>query len=237
MAKSFAWSYSKLKNLEVCPKRHYEVDIAKNYVDTSAQLDWGNSVHKSMAAALLHKAKLPASGTGRDRVEPAPLPSEMKDYQKWVHAYTQPSLPGQLYVEQKYAITRDFQPTGWFDGNVWYRGICDKLRVNKDLALAADWKTGKVLHDSIQLMLMSQCIFSHHPQVQIINTQFVWLKDDCVTDDTFTRATIAKEWPPVLERVKALEEAARTLSYPPRPNRMCARYCPVISCPHHGKRY
>ncbi len=32
--KEWSWSYSKLKNYEVCPKRHYEVDVLKNYDDS-----------------------------------------------------------------------------------------------------------------------------------------------------------------------------------------------------------
>jgi hypothetical protein len=219
--KPFAWSYSKYKNFDACPKRHYEVDLAHNFNDSSEQLDWGNSVHDALKAAC----------TG------AYLPDGMKDYQKWVLKYAAPNLPGTLYVEQKYAITKDFQPCAWFDGRAWFRGICDLLRIDGPVALAVDWKTGKMLHDSRQLMLMSQCIFAHYPQVKRVKTEFVWLKEDACTPEVFNRATIMREWPPVLEQVKRMEEAARTLTYEPKPNRLCGRYCPVVSCPFHGKSH
>lgn len=239
--KNFSWSYSKYKNFDTCPKRHYEVDIAKNFADSSDQLDWGNEVHAKISGAILLKAGLPASGEGRDRVTPAPLPDSMKDYQMWVDLYAAPGLPGQIYVEQKYAMKKDFTPTGWSDwGGAWVRGIADVLRIDGPVARVVDWKTGKMLHDSRQLMINSQIIFAQHPQVRRIKTEFVWLKEnhiDAVTTETFDRATIHREWPPVLAQVKQMEDAARTMNYPPKPGRLCGRFCPVISCPHHGKSY
>jgi hypothetical protein len=222
MAKAWAWSYSKYKAFDSCPKRHYEVDIAKNFQDSTEQLVWGNEVHEAIQHATEGKA---------------PLPDSMKDYQRWVDQMK--NGEGTLYVEQQYAITKDFQPTQWFAHNVWLRGICDALRVSPSgkTALAWDYKTGAVRHDSRQLMLMAQCIFVHHPTVQRIKTEFIWLKDDCTTPEVFDRGTIAREWPAVLPLVKRMEEASKTLDYPPKPCGLCARYCPVLSCSFHGKRY
>ena len=217
---AFSWSYSKLKNFDTCPKRHYEVDIAKSFKDSTEQLDWGNRVHKSLADACMGKVK---------------LPEELRDYQKWVHAMR--AAPGELLVEQKYALTKDFQPCEWFGPRVWMRSVGDLVRINGTTALGVDWKTGKVIHDSSQLMLLAQCIFAFHPEVDTVNTIFVWLKDDCITQDMFKRDTIINEWPSVLERVKQLEEASRTMTYPPKPGKLCRSYCPVLSCPYHGKGY
>jgi len=48
--KPFAWSYSKLKNFEVCPKRHYNVDVIKSFKEEEGEaLVWGNMVHKALA--------------------------------------------------------------------------------------------------------------------------------------------------------------------------------------------
>ena len=222
MVKAFSWSYSKYKNYDTCPKRHYEVDIAKNYTDSSEQLIWGNEVHSAMAKGCLGE----------------PMPDSMKDYQHWVDDMRDiPGRPGRLFVEQKLAMTKDFQPTAWFANNVWVRVVVDVVRIAMNVALARDWKTGKVLHDSRQLMINSQVIFAHHPKVQRIKTEFVWLKDDCATPEVFDRATIAREWPPVLDHVKQMEQAAATLTYPPKPGKLCARHCPVLSCVYHGKRH
>lgn len=220
MAKEWSWSYSKYKNYDTCPKRHYEVDIAKNFTDSSEQLIWGNQVHDGLRDAAKGVAKLPDS---------------MKDYQKWVDEVK--DGPGTLVVEMKMAINKAFQPTSWFANDAWFRGICDVARIDGPVALARDYKTGKILHDSRQLMLMSQCIFAHYPKVRRIKTEFVWLKDDCTTPETFNRDTIMREWPPVLEHVKQMKQAADTMTYPPKPGHLCARHCPVVSCPFHGKRH
>jgi hypothetical protein len=221
MAKPFAWSYSRLKNFEVCPKRHYEIDLAKNYVEAvepGSPLDWGERVHKALAAAC-------DKGT--------PLPSEMTDYQRWVDRVR--AGPGKLYTEQKYAITKDFTPTAFFANNVWYRGIGDIVRVDGPVALVLDWKTGKLVVDSVQLMLMAQCIFSHFPDVKKVRSEFVWLKDDVSTPEVYDRQDLLDHWVGLMNRVKLLENAHTKQEYPPKPGKMCRKWCPVVSCPHHGK--
>jgi hypothetical protein len=252
MAKAFSWSYSKVKNYNVCPKRHYEVDIAKNFVDETEALKWGNEVHKALAGAVLLGCGLPGQGRGSDRVEPAALPDSMKDYQHWVDEGVSGKFPGRepwlrhladprskILVEQKFAITKDFMPCDWFAGNAWYRGISDFTRMDpsKTVALSRDYKTGKVTHDSIQLMLMATCLFKHHPSLMRIKTEFVWLKEDCVTEEIFDRSTVMREWVPVLDNVREMQQSATTMTYVPKPGRLCARFCPVVSCPFHGKRH
>lgn len=222
--KEWSWSYSKLKNYEVCPKRMYEIDIAKNYQepeDPDGPLAWGNRVHKALAAAL----STPST----------PLPAEMAQYQNWVDRVQKG--PGQLLIEQKYAITRDFQPTTYFAPNVWYRGVGDVVRVDRDIALVLDWKTGKILEDSVQLMLMAQCLFSHFPNLKYVRSEFVWLKDDCTSPELFTRQEVGDQWTGLLDRVKAMEVSSQQMNYPPKPGRLCRSYCAVASCPFYKKGF
>lgn len=217
--KPFAWSYSKIKNYAVCPKRHYHVDIAKDYKeDPSDALVWGNMVHDALHRRLALND---------------PLPERMELYEPWAAAID--AAPGELSTELKFALTDEFQPTTFFDKKAWYRGICDVLVVNGPVALAVDWKLGKIIEDSVQLGLMSACIFAHYPEVQAIRTEFAWLKDDATTRVDFTRADMPALWNEVLPRVAVLKEAAETLTYPPKPSGMCKRWCPVTSCPHHGE--
>lgn len=218
VAKPFTWSFSRLKNFETCPKKHYEVDIQKNFSEgESEQLKWGNQVHAAMAAAL----------------QGAPLPPEMASYQKWIDVVL--AGPGKLLVEQKYAITRDFQPTAYFAPNVWYRGIGDVVRIDGPVGLVLDWKTGAIKIDSVQLMLMAQCIFTHYPQLQRVRSEYVWLQEDASTPEVYSREDLADGWIGLMDRVSTLEDAAKTLSYPPKPSGLCKKWCPVKSCPYWGK--
>lgn len=223
MAKQFAWSYSKLKNFETCPKRYYEVDVAKSYKDEPSEaILWGNQVHEALATSIDKRT---------------PLPLEMSDFQPFVNEIVTSAdgLGAKIVVEQKYAITRDLQPTTWFGHNVWYRGIADVVIRSGAVAIALDWKTGKVLNDHSQLMLMGQCLFSHFPELQKVRTSYIWLKEDAKSTDNYTRQDIANDWVGLLPRVEALENAHKTQSFPPKPSYLCRSYCPVQSCVHHGK--
>ena len=218
--KEWSWSYSKLKNFDVCPKRMYEIDLCGNFKEDmqGEALKWGDDVHKALAKRL-------KDGT--------PLPKEMQNYEYWADRVLRGT--GRLLVEQKYAITRDFQPTTYFADNVWYRGIGDVVRIDEPVALVLDWKTGKVLEDSVQLMLMAQCIFSHFPTITHVRSSFAWLKEDCETPELLTRKEVADQWVELLPRVLALEQAAQTLTYPPKPSGICKTYCRVSNCPFYKK--
>lgn len=218
--KEWSWSYSKYKNFNTCPKRHYEIDIAKNYIDSGEGMAAGNLVHDLLAKACSGKQDLPETH---------------KYLQKWVDVVR--AFPGDLFVEQKYAITRQFKPTTYFARDVWYRGIADVVSIlpDKKIAKARDWKTGKVLEDPVQLMLMAACLFVHFPSLQRVITEYVWLKDECTSVEVFDRAEVARELSAILPGVDKLEQAAKTLTYPPTPNGLCMKYCKVTSCPFHGK--
>lgn len=218
--KEWAWSYSKLKNFNTCPKKMYEVDICKNYTDTGEGMVWGNEVHDGLAKACMGKV---------------PLPATMTQWQPWVDKVR--AGPGELLVEQKFALTRQFQPTAYFSkkNDVWFRGIGDVVRIDGPVALVLDWKTGKVLDDPPQLMLMAQCIFAQYPNVMRVRSEFVWLKEATTTPEVFTRQDVANQWKDLLPQVNAMEQAHITKTYPPKPSGLCKKHCPVQSCPFHGK--
>lgn len=223
--KAFAWSYSRLKNYETCPKRHYNIDIAKKFrEEESDELAYGNLLHKVLADAISGKA---------------PLPEAHKKMQRWVDMITQPGKPqpagAQILVEQQLAITQDFSKTSWFGEDAWFRGIADVAKIVGPVAVAIDWKTGKIIEDGIQLALIAQCIFAHHPQVQKVRTEFVWLKYDAQTRADFTRHDMVSVWAGLLPRVKTLESAYKAQEFPAKPSFLCKRWCPVSSCPHHGE--
>ena len=222
LLKEVPWSYSKIKNSELCPLKHFECEIAKNFSDDNEANKWGDQVHKGLAHACAGRADLPTT---------------MKDYQPWV--YRVRAGAGDTLVEQKYALTRDLKPTEYFGKDVWFRGIADIVKISGVAALALDWKTGKLDNvDSIQLMLMATCIFAHHSQLQKIRTKFIWLKegDGIATTEDYTREDIRAAWVPLLERVQRYQHMVRAEHFPPKPGRLCARWCPVKSCQYNGKR-
>lgn len=219
--KPFTWSYSRLKNFESCPKRHWHVDIQKDVKEEeSEQLKWGDQVHKAAAKRL-------TLGT--------PLPKGMEVLGGWCDRILATGLPVQ--AELKLAITKDFGPTEFFGKDVWFRSVADVLTISEPVAFAGDWKTGKILEDSVQLALMAACIFAHYPKVNHVRTEFFWLKEgpDVSTREDFDRATMPVMWRHLWPRIEALENAYNTTSYPPKPGHLCRRWCPVKQCPYHGE--
>jgi hypothetical protein len=170
-----------------------------------------------------------------------PLPEPMRGYEKWAARVVTP--PGIVLVEQQLAIDENFAPTQWFandakragQGEPWYRSITDVLKINGKVALAIDWKTGKIIDDAPQLALAAACIFAHHPEIQKVRCEFIWLKEDASTRQDFTRNEMADIWKGLWPRIEALKRAYETLDYPPKPGFLCRRYCPVATCPHHGE--
>ena len=219
--KPFAWSWSKLKNYETCPKRHYEMDIAKNYQDEDSEfLVWGNEVHKAAELALTKGTELPIG---------------MPSLQSWVDKIK--DVPyDKLMVEQKLAITKNFTSCGYFDKPCWFRTKADVLGISGPVALAIDWKTGKLVEDNQQLALMAAACFANFPKLQKIRTEFVWLKEgpDVSTREDFSRSDMVGMWKNIWPRIEQLEHAYNTNTYPAKPGGLCRRYCAVKSCPHNG---
>ena len=109
------------------------------------------------------------------------------------------------------------------------------LKIAGTVALAVDWKTGKVIDDAPQLALLAACIFAHHPNVMKVRSEFIWLKEDASTRKDFERDEMAGIWKGLWPRIEALKFAHETNTYPAKPGFLCRRYCPVTTCPHHGE--
>ena len=222
--KPFTWSWSKLKNYRSCPKRHWEIDIAKNWKeDQSDALLWGNQVHEAMAERI---------GKGKK------LPITMEHYEPWAKLALGLKPEMNIQVEQKLAISRDFKPTGYFDGKTWFRAVADVLAIDSSqgLAVTYDWKTGgQIKPDMEQLGLSAQVIFAHYPKVHTVGTSFVWLGHDDTTDVVYERSNMLPFWNGMWPSVKQLEVAYLNTDYPAKPSGLCINWCPVKSCPFHGK--
>jgi hypothetical protein len=216
--KPFAWSYSKIKNYETCPKRYFHVDVERSFKEEEGEaLIWGNAVHKALAERI-------QDGT--------PLPKGMEEFDKWCERILKGD--GQILVEQKLALDENFGPVDWFAKTAWFRGIGDVIKIVGDVALVADWKTGKVLEDGSQLALMAACVFAHHPNVQRVRSEFIWLKHDASSRADYAREDMKQVWRTILPRVDVLRNAHETTTFPPKPGGLCRRYCIVTSCPHQG---
>jgi len=226
--KNFAWSYSRLKAFEDCPRRYHETQVKKDDngrplwpEEPSDILIFGDAVHKAMAEAL-------KTGT--------PLPTKYKIFQEWVDKVAR--TEGELLVEGEcqWAVNSDLKPVAWFAKDVWLRCIADAVKLDQPVALVVDWKTGKSLNgDPVQLLLTSLMMFLQFPDLQCVRSDFVWLQEGSQTTQVVYKHECADHWAQLMPRVKRLQTATINDSFPPIPNRFCRSWCPVKSCEYNGK--
>lgn len=222
MPKAWAWSYSKLKNYRTCPRRYHDIDVAKLYKEEEkpgGPLEVGNRIHKCLEERVRDGKQLPADLA---HLEDAVSPLALK--------------PGKILVEQQLAIKEDLSPCDWFNNQTWYRAKADYMNISENgmVALAIDYKTGKIIEDSVQLALMAECIFSHYPTVQAVRTEFWWLGEDASTREDFFRKSRHETWGNILPMVAELKAAHDTNTFPPKQSGLCKRFCIVKGCPHYG---
>lgn len=211
MTKPLAWSYSLLTAFETCPRRFYFTRVAKTVVEPQTEATiHGNAVHKSLELAV------------RDGV---PLPEKYLQYQGIVNKVL--SAPGQKLAEQKWGLTRSLAPCGFFDADVWVRGVLDCSIVRDHSSIELDWKTGKPKSDIDQLELFAAAAFALRPRVETVRTGYVWLAHNKLDTATFRRADATAIWEKFIPRVSRVQLAAATGEYPPRPSGLCKKWCPV----------
>ncbi len=209
-----AWSYSRLSGFESCPKKFYHLNIIKDVKEIeSAPMRDGKRDHE----ALDKRVRL---GTA--------LPEHLAALEPVCKLFDGARDRGlEILTECQWALTRDLQPTGWFDRNVWVRVILDAAVLAGTSALVVDYKTGRRDPDWTQLKLFAAAVMAYRPQINKVVCQFVWTKDGTEDQATFTRSNLPEIWAEFLPRVERLQEANRTATWPMRPNNWCKR-CPVL---------
>ena len=225
---NIAWSYSRLKNYETCPRRHFHCDLKKDYAEKSEQLAKGEEIHTAMENALKGE----------------PLPVVYSRFQPWVDRVLADSAPPcKLLVEEQYAIRRgpngEFIPTNTKDyDRVWFRTKADAVILGEKTAWVIDWKTGARNNvDVVQLAIVAQCVMVYYPGIERVTASFVYLEDGSSATDMYTQDELNEMWQNLMPRVARYTDAVRAQAFPATPNFLCGRYCPVTECEHHGKQY
>ena len=159
---SITWSYSNLSLYQQCPKKYYHLRVAKDVKEAPSEaLSFGNEIHK-IAQEYIDSGK-PIPGKYVDVMQ-APL-DKLK------------AMDGQKLCENKLGLTADLKPCGFFDKNVWWRGIADLIVLQDDKAFTVDYKTGKSSKyaDLKQLEVLSLAIFKHFPHVKKVKAGLMFL--------------------------------------------------------------
>ena len=216
------WSFSKIKAFEQCPKQFYHEKVLKEYpfVQTDAIL-YGNQFHQAAEDYI-------GSGT--------PLPKKF-DYAKTMLDSLN-AKRGDKLCEKKMGVTENLSACGFYDKDVWFRGIADLLIVDRvsGVAWVIDYKTGKNARyaDTGQLELMALCVFINYPEIKKVQAGLVFVVSHDLIKSKYHEYDTSSLWDKWLGKYEAMKTAADKDVWNPRPNGLCRRHCPVTVCVHNG---
>ena len=221
LSMTISHSYSGIKDYEGCPRRYHEVKILKKFKqkDTEATM-YGTAVHKAFEEYVRDKK---------------PLPATLAVYKPFVEPLAE--FKGDIRCEEKLGIRANFTPCGFFDKDVWFRGIPDYLAINHDKGIArvADYKTGKSSRyaDSAQLELMAAMVMIHHPDVHTVKGALLFVVVGDVIKSEYTRSQLPEILSKWAGRAGAIESAVVHGVWNPRSSALC-KFCPVSTCENYN---
>jgi len=216
------WAYSHLKAFDTCPLQFYHMKVKRTYVEPETEsMRYGNAFHKAAENYI---------GKG------APLPTGFM--------FAKPSLDalnnqkGEKLCEYKMGLTSELKPCGFFDDDVWYRGVVDLCILDDNQAKVVDYKTGKSARyaDTGQLELMALATFSHFPDVEHVKGALLFVLAKALIPDRYSRSDVPKLWEKWLTKHAQYEKAFKHDVWNPRPSGLCRQYCAVLECAHNGRR-
>ncbi len=216
--KPIAWSYSALTRYLTCGKQYHHLNVLKDFEDTPSEKSiWGERLHKYMAEMVVRRSE-PELAHRSEFAYLAPVIDRFR------------AIAGECRVERQVAINNKFKETEWWAEDAWCRGIFDAVWVNGDTAKIVDWKAGRRKVDSRQLKLFALLAFCIYPEVNRVNTAFVWLQSGQIDIEKFKREDFTYLWQDLLPDVRRLEIAHKTQTWIPKPSGLCKGWCPVKSC-------
>lgn len=204
-----------------CPRKYYRLRIVKDIVEPPQQhLIYGTEVHKAAEDYVCNDKSLdPRYGFLR------PTLDALK------------ALPGMKLCEYEMGITKEFEPCGFRDENVWFRGIADLLIIDGEQAHLVDYKTSKSSQyaDRKQLELLALLVFKHFPYIKSIKAGLVFVVAEDLVKAAYDTDIQEKAWSKWLPEIQRLEKAMETDVWNAVPNFTCRKFCPVLDCEHNGK--
>ena len=219
-----SWSYSSIKTFDQCPKKYFHLKVVQDVKDEGNEASrYGNDAHAAAEAYI-------KDGT--------PIPDTYAIMRPVVEALSK--FPGDKHTELRLGIKRTgngFEPCGFFDKDVWYRGIVDLLIVKGKTAYLIDYKTGKNAKyaDMKQLDLMAGAVFIHFPNVVRIKSGLAFVVSNEFPKKDHVREHLNQYLAVFDDQLDQLEAAMDNGIWNAKTSPLCG-WCPVTSCEHWRPR-
>jgi len=219
MTKPITWSYSSLALYQQCPKKYYHLKVAKDIKEPLGEaIIFGNEIHKIAEEYV---------GKGR------PIPEKYSHIEPALKVLK--DMPGEKLCENKLGLTAELKPCGFFDKNVWWRGVADIIILQGDTALTVDYKTGKSskFAELKQLEIVSLAIFKHFPEVKKVKAGLMFLFADDFIKTAYLADSQDELWGSWVSDVGQLQASVESDMWNSNPNVTCRGWGPVTSCDHN----
>lgn len=227
MKKPPAWSYSSITLFDQCPKKYYHLRVVKDIVEPESEaILYGKEAHTA------------AENFMRDGT---PMPERFSYMTSMLEKLK--NIPGEKLVEHKMGLKfgddGKFAPCGFFDSDVWFRGVADLLIIDREKkeARVVDYKTGKSSRfaDPKQLALMAACVFVHFPEIEKVKSGLLFVVSKDFLPYEFNRSSYLSIFEKLDDALVRRTAAYETGVFNPKQNFSCRQWCPVLNCPHNGR--
>jgi hypothetical protein len=226
MVKVPAWSYSSITLFDQCPKKYYHLRVVKDIKEPESEaMLYGTAVHQAAEDYI-------KDGT--------PIPAKYGYMQSMLDKLA--GIKGEKLCEHKMGIKKvdgRLAPCGFFDKDVWYRGVADLLIIDneKKEARVVDYKTGKSSKyaDPKQLALMSACVFLHFPEIERVKAGLLFVVCKDFVRSEYHVDTGLNVFSELDGSLVSRETAYETGVFNPKQNFTCKGWCPVLDCSHNGR--
>jgi hypothetical protein len=219
-----SWSYSSLKTFQQCPKKYYHTRVLKDIKEEDNEATiYGKALHKAAEDYI-------KDGT--------PIPPQFAFIQETVDALK--NIPGEKYCELQLGIANrggKLASCGFFDKDVWYRGIADLLIVNDDVGYLVDYKSSKNAKyaDLKQLDLLAAAVFTHFPQLNSLKSALIFVVSNEFVDKEHNAQHRLAYFDHVRFDLERLEKAMETGVWNAVAGPLCG-WCPVKTCHNYKER-
>jgi CRISPR/Cas system-associated exonuclease Cas4 (RecB family) len=219
-----SWSYSSIKTFDQCPKKYYHLKVVKDVEDKAGpEAAYGVEAHKAAEDYI-------KDGT--------PVPEKFAFMRPVLEALKK--IPGEKHTEIRFGVKKTeagYEPCGFFDKGVWYRGIADLVIVNGTKARVIDYKTGKSAKyaDTKQLDLMAGSIFLRYPEVTHIKAALIYVVSNDFIQKEYERDNANKCLNVFSWQLDRLDAAYDSGVFNPNSGPLCG-WCPVVFCEHYRPR-
>lgn len=207
------YSFSKMESFASCKRKFKHTYIDKLYYPISnIALEKGSYIHKCLEDWVEEGNKRPSFNFKLS------TPENIQDYNNIVDTFIDSPL-GEKYfrtlnilgAETKFGLKIDDNnqliETNYYDKGALLRGMIDQMSSTENRIVVVDWKSGKVALEpkSDQVMLYALWIMTSQPNVNEVESNFVYVEHNIEKQYVYTRDQLPEMRKNFAMRIKSIE--------------------------------